>query len=173
VKNHTSHHAQAWLEANGSLTLRLRQLGATQVVLVRQGTQRLWSSEQYDLGTNSGHVREVVITVDGVAAVWARSATTNVALRGTWKALSHLGDRPLADLLFNDRMIERGKLQSIRLARHSLVESRLRSAWLELHPMARSDAVPQWGRSSVFIRKSQPLRVFEAFAPWLLRTAPN
>jgi chorismate--pyruvate lyase len=169
ISNHRTRDAQTWLQAPGSLTARLRQLGATEIVLVRQGTQRLWSAEQADIGALSGHVREVVITVDGVAAVWARSATTQQALHGSWKALANLGTRPLADLLFHGRMIDRGQLRAIKLPRHGVLEGHLRPLWFDLQPPTRVAGVPQWGRSSVFVRKGQPLRVFEAFAPWVLR----
>ncbi len=168
--NHATRHARSWLQAPGSLTARLRQLGTTEIVLVRQGTQRLWPQEQADIGASTGHVREVVITVNGIAAVWARSVTTQQGLHGSWKALANLGTRPLADLLFHGRMIERGPLRAVKFPRHGVLEGHLRPLWFELQPPERPAGVPQWGRSSVFVRKGQPLRVFEAFAPWVLRT---
>jgi len=170
IANHATRNAQSWLQARGSLTARLRRLGTTEIVLVRQGTQRLWPAEQADIGAVAGHVREVVITVNGIATVWARSATTQQAVHGSWKALANLGTRPLADLLFHGRMIERGPLQATKLPRHGVLEGHLRALWFDLLPPEGAAGVPQWGRSSVFVRKGQPLRVFEAFAPWVLRT---
>lgn len=149
----------AWLQADGSLTARLRQHGVVQVVVVRQGTQALWPQEQQDLGCRSGHVREVVLLVDGMPAVWARSATPHAALQGPWKALANLGNRPLAELLFQGRRVQRSPLQSIPLVRHGLMDSRLHKAW--------TGPLPRWARSSVFWHQGQPLRVMEAFAPWL------
>jgi chorismate--pyruvate lyase len=170
IANHATRHAQSWLQAPGSLTARLRQLGVTEIVLVRQGTQRLWPAEHSDVGASAGHVREVVITVDGVAAVWARSVTTQQALHGSWKALANLGTRPLADLLFHSRMIDRGQLRAVKLPRHGVLEGHLRPMWFALQESSPVRGAPQWGRSSVFVRKRQPLRVFEAFAPWVLCT---
>jgi chorismate-pyruvate lyase len=37
---------RAWLHAEGSLTARLRDHGTVDVVVLRQGAQRLWSLEQ-------------------------------------------------------------------------------------------------------------------------------
>jgi len=157
----------AWLTASGSLTARLRQLGDVQVLVIRQGTQGLWPQEQEALQGVSGHVREVVLLVDGVPAVWARSATPHSAVRGGWKAMANLGSRPLAEILFDDRHIVRTPLRPISIVRHGPVDHGLRNGW---PPNDATDAkrLPKWGRSSVFIRKGQPLRVFEAIAPWVL-----
>lgn len=156
--------------AGGSLTARLRQLGEVQVAVVRQGTQRLWPQERHALQCVSGHVREVVLLVDSVPAVWARSATPNSAMRGGWKAIANLGSRPLAGILFTDQHIERSPLHPIPIVRQGQMDQAMRNGWSRYHAVPASLALPKWGRSSVFVRKGQPLRVFEALAPWVLGT---
>lgn len=153
----TSMHA--WLTATGSLTARLRAHGVVEVRVQRQGSQRLWPQERRDLACRSGHVREVVLLLDGVPVVWARSATSHRALQGTWKALTGLGTRPLAELLFQRSHVCREPLRIQPLARHGRAESRLRAAW--------PGTPPRWARSSVFWQHGQALRVMESFAPWI------
>jgi chorismate--pyruvate lyase len=149
----------AWLVAPGSLTARLRAHGKVEVQVQRQGSQRLWPEERRDLRGRSGHVREVILLLDGRPVVWARSATSHRALQGSWKALTGLGTRPLAELLFLHRHVDRQPLRVERLAPHGRAESRLRAAWPGPHPL--------WARSSVFRQHGQALRVMESFAPWI------
>jgi chorismate--pyruvate lyase len=158
---------RAWLQAPGSLTARLRSRGTVQVVVLRQSTQTLWQMERDDLQSSVGHVREVALLVNGVPAVWARSATSQTAIKGPWKALVNLGSRPLAELLFQGRHITRDPLQSHHIRRHGPLECHLRSAWAGLHHEFKDNDLPRWARSSVFWHGQQPLRVMEAFAPWI------
>lgn len=158
---------RAWLHAEGSLTARLRDHGTVEVVVLRQGAQRLWPQEQDDLNCRSGHVREVALLVNGIPAVWARSAASHAALQGPWKALANLGNRPLAELLFQGRHIERNRLKPQHFSRHGLMECQLRRSWVGLHGTMSASLLPRWARSSVFSRQGQPLRVLEAFAPWI------
>ena len=159
---------RAWLHADGSLTARLRMLGTVEVVVLRQSSQLLWKAEQDDLQCCTGHVREVALLVNGIPAVWARSAASHRAVQGPWKALSDLGSRPLAELLFQGRHILRDPLRSHHLLRHGLIECHLRNAWFGLSPGKPAIPLPRWARSSVFRHQGQPLRVMEAFAPWIV-----
>ncbi|MES2091479.1 MAG: chorismate lyase [Pseudomonadota bacterium] len=160
---------RAWLRAPGSLTARLRAHGLVEIQVQHQGSQALWAPEQHDLHCLSGHVREVVLLLDGMPVVWARSATSHRALKGPWKALTGLGNRPLAELLFLGRHVCREPLQTHHVPRHGRIEQRLHAAWQQLHPDQPDAATPRWARSSVFWRDGQPLRVMEAFAPWITR----
>ena len=152
------------------------------MLVLRQGTQRLWPQERQALHGSSGHVREVLLLVNGVPAVWARSSTSLAARRGGWKAMTELGSRPLADILFQTRRIARSPLRPFHIAPQGQVERAIRKHWRQYgqqhgqqHPASQTgDAqkpLPRWGRSSVFVRKGQSLRVFEAFAPWVLAMA--
>ena len=81
--------------------------------------------------------------------------------------MTNLGTRPLAELLFQDRAVLRSPLQAHALARHGEVERQMRDAWAQFQASPTENPMPRWGRSSVFWRHGQPLRVFEAFAPWV------
>ena len=159
---------QAWLTAPGSLTARLRAHGQVDVVVLFQGSRKLWPIESQDLRQRHGHVREVVLQIDGRPAVWARSTTPHRALRGPWKALRGLGCRPLAELLFQRRHVCREPLVAHHTKRHSLAMSHLLRQWARQQPPDQPLTTPKWARSSVFWRSGQPLRVLEVFAPWVL-----
>jgi chorismate--pyruvate lyase len=156
-----------WLQAPGSLTARLRCFGLVQVVVQQQGRMALWPQEQADLQQACGYVREVVLLVNGRPAVWARSATARVAVKGPWRAMRGLGTRPLAELLFSGPQVLRGRMDMLSIAKSGAMHRRMRQQWQALQPSATAQDMPQWARSSVFWRKGQGLRVMEAFAPWV------
>jgi chorismate--pyruvate lyase len=181
-RRHDQRAARRWLEATGSLTARLRGLGPVTVEKLRQGHQALRPSERRLLGIPHGHVREVLLRVDGQPAVWARSVTPVGATRGAWRALRGLGNRPLAELLFADRSVHRAPLCARRLDRHAPGMAAMHRQWAKAliaaglaPPMPSADsaghAAPTWMRWSVFHRRGQPLLVQEAFAPWVLKRA--
>ncbi|MDP3521266.1 MAG: chorismate lyase [Hydrogenophaga sp.] len=157
----------AWLFAGGSLTARLRAHGGVEVVVVKQGASGLWMAEQRDLNCRCGYAREVVLLLNGRVAVWARSVTPLPAFHGAWKSLAGLGTRPLAELLFQGRALDRDALVPHRLARHGPVFRWAQQSTTAVGHVANAFAQPTWGRSSVFWSMGQPLRVFEAFAPWV------
>lgn len=156
-----------WLRATGSLTARLRQHGLVKVQVLSQGTQRLTRPERQALKRVSGHVREVLLWIDNEPVVWARSATSQRALRGPWKALKGLGTRPLAELLFSHQRVIRGPL--CRHGWHSGGPEHLRMqrAW-----PAPKRLMPRWARASVFQHLGQGLRVMESLSPRLARWMP-
>jgi chorismate--pyruvate lyase len=157
---------RAWLLAEGSLTARLRRFGPVQVLVQRQSAMALWPLEQADLQQQCAYVREVVLLLNGKPAVWARSATSLAAIQGPWRAMQGLGTRPLAELLFANRSVQRAPLQAHHLPRSGLMQSHMRRQWLQLEQTGPAD-LPHWARSSVFWHKGHALRVMEAFSPWV------
>jgi chorismate--pyruvate lyase len=162
-----------WLQAEGSLTSRLRAHGLVEVQVQRQGPGTLWALEQADLRVHTGYVREVVLLLDGRPAVWARSVTTARAIQGAWRAMRGLGVRPLAELLFSTRHVNRESLQAQRLPRGDRQVKHIRDQWNALQQPSLETAMPRWARSSLFWRHGQALRVMEAFSPWMSSLAVN
>ena len=161
-----------WLQAEGSLTSRLRRHGRVEVLVQQQGAMALGAPERADLQQRCGYVREVVLLLDGKPAVWARSATTLAAIKGPWRAMKGLGTRPLAELLFAARHVEREPLRALHLSQGSPLQRHMGSQWLQLAQQNAQTGVPHWARSSVFWHNGHPLRVMEAFSPWVLRLQP-
>jgi chorismate--pyruvate lyase len=117
-----------------------------------------------------GYVREVLLRVDGVAAVFARSVTAHAQSLGPWRALRGLGSRPLADVLFKRTAgLARTPLEFARLAPASPARRHVARAWQRA--TGEPAAPGAWpARRSVFKRGSAPLLVMEVFAarqaPW-------
>lgn len=157
-----------WLSAPGSLTARLRAHGPVTVRVTQQGHGRLWPQEQAALGCRHGHVREVVLHINGQPAVWARSTAPVRSVKGPWRAIKGLGTRPLAELLFAQRDVRRGPLTGERFVHHSPQRHHLARQWRQLTQAAEAET-PGWSRRSVFWRRGHPLQVLESFAPWVTR----
>lgn len=165
---------RAWLRAPGSLSARLAQHGKFEVQLLRQATAKLRAPERRQLGQprrGCTLVREVVLRVDGVPLVWARSSLHKSALAGPWKALKGLGRRPLAELLYQDRRVQRSTLQPRKLSRPGATRQHMRRQWQQ----ATGEAAPAqmlWSRHSVFKRQGALLRIMELFHPAVASLAP-
>jgi chorismate--pyruvate lyase len=134
--------------------------------MLSEGVARLWPVERRDMGRAGGRhwVREVVLRVEGMPVVFARSITPFRATCGAWRAVRQLGTRPLAQLLFDDPSVARSALRGELHRRGGMCRRRANNAWRSIGCGAWRSAIVR-GRSSVFVRGGMPLRVFEAFAP--------
>jgi chorismate lyase len=162
-----------WVGAPGSLSARLAAAGsAFSVQVLRQGRQSLYPDEARALGlagVGAGYVREVILRVDGVAVVFARSATLLPQSLGPWRSLRGLGTRPLADVLFRRSGIARSPLQFAHLAPVGPMRKHAARAWQQATGATLAGRSGP-ARRSVFTRRDAPLLVMELFAaqrqPW-------
>lgn len=162
-----------WVGATGSLSARLAAAGQRfGVQVLSQGLQALYPDEASALGLTRlkvGYVREVLLRVDEVAVVFARSVTAHPHSQGPWRSIRGLGTRPLADVLFKRTGIARLPLEFARLRPASGVQRHVVRAWqLATGEAVAVKALP--ARRSVFRRRGAPLLVMEVFAaqhaPW-------
>ena len=162
-----------WLGAPGSLSARLAGSGQRfSVQVLSQGLQPLHSDEARALGlrrNRAGYVREVLLRVDELAVVFARSVTAHPHSKGPWRAIRGLGTRPLADVLFRQHAIARSPLHFASLRSASPLHRDVARAWQCATGAALlSRTLP--ARRSVFTRGAAPLLVMEVFAaaqaPW-------
>jgi len=151
-----------WLMRPGALTAGLRGLGRVQLRVLDEYVQGVPADEARGMGLATAHpvwVREILMSVDGIDSVVARSLTPLAASHGTWQGMRRLRTRPLADMLYHDRSIERSPFACRRLA------------WpVPFHATARAvqpepGAGALWARRSAFWRQGQPLLVAECFLP--------
>jgi chorismate--pyruvate lyase len=172
-KNAERGQIRRWMGATGSLSARLAGSGQVfSVQVLQQGRQSLGLDEARALGLPGrcvGYTREVVLRVDGVAVVFARSVTQHVHSLGPWRAVRGLGSRPLADVLFKRSGIARTPLAFTRIKPSTRLGRDVASAWQR----ATSQGVTVRtlpARRSVFTRRGAPLLVMEIFAaqpePW-------
>lgn len=164
-----------WLRAPGSLSHRLARTGTRfEVQVLSQGVQPLRAQEKRALGMprhGCTIVREVILRVDGVPLVWARSSLHQTSLAGPWKAIKGLGSRPLGHLLYEDPRVVRSELQPRRLARFGHTRRQMQRQWLAATGTPPSPSM-LWSRNSVFTRYGAQLRVMELFTPDLIRSKP-
>jgi chorismate--pyruvate lyase len=124
-------------------------------------------------------LREVVLSVDGVACVAAHSIAPLAASAGVWRAMRALGTRPLAELLYTDPTVRRSRLVSRVLTPQAPLYRRAVDALRSSRPAAADlpgrlpGALPvRWparlvARRSVFTRGGAPLMVSECLLPGL------
>ena len=155
---------QYWLQRPGALTAGLRKLGHVDLRVVTEHPDALTSAEAWMLQRPEGSsiwVREIVMAIDGVDSVFARSFTPLPASLGQWSGMRQLQTRPLADMLYNDPDITRSRFYMCRL---TVQEPMYRSA-LQAFKTHCPPAPDLLARSSVFWRNDEPLLVAECFLP--------
>jgi len=155
-----------WLRDHGSLTRRIRQRCTKFNVLnVCDCLLAAAHDETALLGLPPQqliYTREVFLLADNQPVVFAHSVVAPHHLRGAWQALQHLGNRPLAALLFAHPLVQRAPLHYRSLKPH--------------HPLYRRASVALgtppsklWARRSLFTLHGAPLLVTEVFLPEILR----
>lgn len=155
-----------WLFDNGSLTRNLRRHCDNEVSLelLSQCRDRPFIDEQQAMDIAPKHsamVRQVRLFCHGQPMIFARSVIPLLSLSGAGGRLMHLGNRPLADLLFANRGTRRSKMQFAQLRAGNPLYSLAVNA-LGKHPFL-------WARRTYFIYENKPLLVCEVFSPRLLQ----
>jgi chorismate--pyruvate lyase len=156
-----------WLSAGGSLTAHIRRVGHD--FRVRRLAQRCTMAlpdETSLLGRRAGVVvREVLLMEGDVPLVFAHSVVLQAHTNGAWRAIRGLGSRPLAELLFADRSIERRPLHYRAVTASDPLGQRI----LQALPQTR---FPLRARRSVFYKQGKPLLVTEVFLPAITEMQP-
>jgi len=155
-----------WLFRPGALTAGLRQVGQVRLRVLAEYADGAPPDEAQAMRIAPGSpvwVREVLMSVDGVDSVPARSLTPLTASHGTWQGMRRLSTRPLADMLYHDRTVIRSPFACRRLA----APVPFHATALRALGAGRQDpeAARVWARRSVFWRMGQPLLVAECFLP--------
>jgi chorismate--pyruvate lyase len=153
---------RAWLLDDGSLTSRLRGLGAFRVQRRFQGWQVPLTSERRLLDQPARQlalVREVALHLDGQPVVFARSVFPVASLTGELIHLRRLQNRSLGEILFRHPGMLRSPFEAALLAGDS--------AYL---PADLRQPAPAWGRRSRFLIAGKSIMVSEVFLqrfrPW-------
>lgn len=155
---------KTWLARPGALTAGLRALGAFRLRVLGEYAQGVPPDEAHGMGLAPGTpvwVREIVMSVDGVDAVMARSLTPLQASHGVWQGMRRLRTRPLADMLYHDRGIRRSTFACSTVKRGVALRGPARNVL----PADTRESAGLWARRSAFWRAGQPLLVTECFLP--------
>lgn len=150
----------------GSLTARIQaRCDAFRVELVFQGRGRIDRDERFlQPSGRRGHalVREVYLYCRRTPVVFAHSVITPRSLRGPWRRLAGLGNRPLGAALFADPRIRRHPLRQNKLNAHHELYRRAVAALASPPPFL-------WARRSLFVLHKSPILVTEVFLPGILK----
>ena len=153
-----------WLSDSGSLTQRIMQhCKHFAVHSVRSGMARIALDESATLCIAPQQLawsREVFLYADDQPVVFAHS--TCKELRGAWRNLHRLGNRPLGAVLFSHPQIIRQPLHYKALHAHHPLYRRAASVLSD--PPGRL-----WARRSLFCLHGAPLLVTEVFLPEILK----
>ncbi|OZI53881.1 chorismate--pyruvate lyase family protein [Bordetella genomosp. 5] len=165
-----------WLMRPGALTAGLRQVGQVRLRVTGEYAQGALPDEARAMHIAPGTpvwVREVLMSVDGVDSVPARSLAPLTASHGAWQGMRRLSTRPLADMLYHDRTVTRSPFAVRRLAAPVPFFQSLQGLLDAQH--GEHAARHLWARRSVFWRAGQPLLVAECFLPgfWPVAAASN
>jgi len=154
------HALRAWLTDRGSLTSRIvAHFSRFNLVRLEQRLQRPTRDERRELGLRDHElavVREVILRDQETPLIFAHSVAVKDDLRGAWRGLSRLGQRPLAEMLFNDPTVTRLPMEYKKIdARHALYRRAKQVVSIDAHTL--------WARRSVFWKRGRPLLVTEVF----------
>lgn len=167
-----------WLSRPGALTAGLRQLGTVELSVLRECVEPAPAEEACALGIHPRApiwVREILMRIDGVPCVAARSCTPLQHSRGIWQAMRRLKNRPLADMLYHDPTVTRSGFAVARLdGRSGLYGVAVSTDSPRIEP-GRPGEIPLWARRSVFWRAGAGLVVAECFLAdfWTLIPKPK
>ncbi|TDO97509.1 chorismate--pyruvate lyase family protein [Marinomonas balearica] len=141
-----------WVSTSDSLTARLRHAGAFKVEVVSDYIGSPTLRERTRLGLRSreqARIRTVLLYCNQDVVIYGRSIIPLRSIRGHWRCLSKLGDKPLGGYLFKSKKLTRSPIEITQLP------SGL---------MQNSDE-SLWARRSVFYGYGPGILVNEAFYP--------
>jgi chorismate--pyruvate lyase len=132
---------------------------------VFQGLRRPDRDERFVFARRGGArvlVREVFLYCRDTPVVFAHTVLDPDDLRGPWRRIARLGNRPLGAALFADPRISRYPLLQRKIAWHHDLHKRLQT----LVPQTPASL---WARRSLFRMHNSPILVTEVFLPAILR----
>ena len=153
---------QSWVYETGSLTQRLRhRYGPTvSVKILHQGWQTPTLSERQRLALpphRRAWVREVLLHTDRQPLILASTVIPITTLQTTHGSLTHLGTRPLGEVIFSYKNRQRLYLE---------LSSVRRTHWK--NGLQKITGEQTWGRRIVYTLDNRPMIVAEWFLPQLV-----
>jgi chorismate--pyruvate lyase len=167
----------------GALTAGLRHLGALDLRVLAEYPSGAPADEAAAMGLLPAApvwVREIVMSLDGVDCVAARSLAALPDSHGVWQGMRRLRTRPLADMLYHDARVTRSPFEFLHALPHTCVApvGRMALRHDRHHAVGAAGSTEAtlessrhacgqdiWVRRSVFRRDGRPLLVAEAFLP--------
>ncbi|MGO3345576.1 MAG: chorismate--pyruvate lyase family protein [Marinomonas sp.] len=139
-----------WLSTSASLTKKLRQYGELSVVVLEDGWGKPTQRERKKLGLASRHavrIRTVLLKFNNEIVIYGRSIIPAQSLKGHWRRVCQLKEKPLGGYLFRHRCLSRSAIEITELP-------------ASLFPGVNKKV---WARRSVFQQYGPGILVSEAF----------
>ncbi len=158
-------NAASWIYEAGSITQRLRDYyggSLVRVQVLNNQWQRAFISESRLLKTSPAIytlTREVLLYADDIPLVLARTIMPEQTIRSAHQNLSHLGNRPLGEVIFSYPKLERLALEITQVPKE---------LWKKPIQKKTQLNAPLWGRRTIYAIHHQPLLVSEFFLPEIL-----
>ncbi|QWF69651.1 chorismate lyase [Methylomonas paludis] len=161
ISHHLSDELHSWLYETGSLTKRLRAIYGHQfgVKVLYQHWKPAFIDECRLLDLEPGHyqlIREVLLYANQQPLILARTILPAATIGIAQRNLSHLGTRPLGEVIFAYPDLQR--------SHHQLSQIPL-SLWSNALQNQISLPSSLWGRRTVYTIHQHPLLVAEFFLP--------
>ena len=155
-----------WLIDSGSLTARLKACYAdfaVRPVLLKNAKSLIDESALLGLkATQHALIREVLLKGNNQPVVFAHSVLPRISMRGAWRGLGRLGNKPLGATLFANPKVKRTPLEYKKLPRHHPISMRV-AEHIQNSPKAL------WARRSIFSLNCAKILVTEVFLEELLK----
>lgn len=152
---------QSWLFCSGSLTKKLKDFKLPfSVSVLSEKSVVLSDDEKASFGENSANakIREVFLCVDSRPWVYAQSVLPEEALKTGFASLSDIGNKPLGELLFTSKDVQRGALSAASF----LPDSQLHHFLAQYSQTTTQTLI---GRRSFFSCQNSVISVAEIFLP--------
>ena len=164
-KPHASYAYHRWLVDDQSLTAKLQRRYPDFAVKSLSNTYakplKGEASQLKLIGVTTALIREVLLYGSGYPLVFAHSVLPRSSLRGDWRGLGRLGNKPLGATLFSNPKVKRTRLNYKKISiNHPLYKKA--AQYLKEKPAFL------WARRSVFSLKSSRIMVTEVLLPQLL-----
>lgn len=157
-------NAASWIYEPSSITQRLRNFYGSRVhvKILKNQWQRAFISESRLLKTHPEKyilTREVLLYTDDIPLVLARTIIPEPTVSSAQQNLSHLGNRPLGEVIFSYPRLERLALEITQVSKTHWKPS-------VQHLTQTNQSI--WGRRTIYAIHKHPLLVSEFFLPSIL-----
>lgn len=153
-----------WLLETGSLTAKIRQTcPEMRVVVLSEKWQVPLAAERNKLGLKQSEhawVRCVVLMCGEQPLIYARTVIPSCTQGNAWYALKQLGNRPLGEILFQLKTMQRTPFLLTKLPLHSWPYL---SEYLTAENLTKLTTKTSYARQSLFKQNGHSLLLTEAF----------
>lgn len=157
-------NAASWIYEAGSITQRLRDYygPGVRVLVLKNEWQRAFITESRLLKSPPSKytlTREVLLHIDDTPLVLARTILPKRTIQSAQHNLSHLGSRPLGEVIFSYPKLERLAMEITQIPSF---------AWQQPIQQLTHINKALWGRRTIYAIHHYPLLVSEFFLPEIL-----